>query len=118
MLFLFWGLGTLSINTILSCYALWISFNWLVFVISLVNVYLVLNFSLMLITFLVLLAGNFTTIELRYAHHGTSPYDVGVLPNIKQVFGNDYILWLLPITIARNGITFPRNSELPQVTIV
>lgn len=41
-----------------------------------------------------------------------NPYNVGMWENFKEVFGDNYLFWFLPIFTSRgNGIDFPKNIK-------
>jgi len=66
-----------------------------------------------------LLKNNMTTIEFcekRGEGEGyKSPYDVGVVKNIRSVFGDDVLWWFVPITVqVGNGMDFERTPALDE----
>lgn len=75
--------------------------------------------SLVLTPFLLfhlwLLSKNLTTIEYcehRYkpTRYGASPYDLGLLQNVRSVLGENVLLWFLPIgTPSGDGITWEQQ---------
>ena len=57
-------------------------------------------------------------------HHMDSPWDCGVIPNLIQIFGKDFMYWLLPT--APNNIAFykgpsiipePTSSEIREIKV-
>ena len=88
----------------------------------LLNNIILLGFSLIDFNFLKfhikLISSNLTTIEtLDKELMETKKYDIGFENNFKQVFGENKLLWFLPINLPigypnGDGLTWPKNDEI------